>query len=720
MIDLDSVEHHPAVQEMVDVLLIKTQNTDRGYFQAVVAYFLATMASSMRASVLTRDRGDIPVNIYSIALAASGFGKGLSINILENEFLHKFKQVFLQETLPELAKESIQAIAEARCKFNPDEDPEEYADRLTSEYEKAGIYPFVFDAATTAALQQLRQKLLLASAGAINFQADEIGSNLLGNQEALNVFLELYDRGFTKQKITKVTKENLRGEYLDGSTPANALLFGTPTKLLDGGHTEEEFFSFLETGYARRCLFGWGQTSNKARHKMTAEEIYYLLSSPQNDKTITKWADYFEKLADKKMYLWQAKMEDPEGIKLLEYRLHCEEKADKLPEHEEVRKAEISHRYFKALKLSGLYAFLDQSRKVTETHLHQAIKLVEESGEAFQAILRREMPHEKLAKYLAACTSEVTQAELVQDLPFYKGRASVRAEMMSMAAAWGYRNHIIIQKSETDGIEFFRGETLQKTDLDQLLLSYGAHWAYGYKPHMVRFEQLHRLVVGQQTNGEPLHWANHHFKNDHRSEDNTIPGFNLIVLDVDQGTTIPAAIELLKDYKFLLHTTKSHTDEAHRFRMVLPINYHLEMEEEEYHQFMVNFLAWLPFEIDASTIHRSKTWESFGGGKYRYNREGEILDILRFIPRTSKNEQHLKEFQEIESLPHLERWFAQRISTGNRNNHMLRYALALVDDGKTLAEVRTMVHDFNSKLKNALPKGEINSTILRTVAKRYQ
>jgi hypothetical protein len=93
---------------------------------------------------------------------------------------------------------------------------------------------------------------------------------------------------------------------------------------------------------------------------------------------------------------------------------------------------------------------------------------------------------------------------------------------------------------------------------------------------------------------------------------------------------------------------------------------------------------------------------------------------LAFIPKTSKNEAYRQQFQQVQSLDNLERWFAQRMSQGNRNNQMLRYALALVDSGMTLLDVGKQVKAFNSKLQAPLPESEIDATIMVTVAKRYQ
>ena len=51
--------------------------------------------------------------------------------------------------------------------------------------------------------------------------------------------------------------------------------------------------------------------------------------------------------------------------------------ADKFGEHEEMYKAELSHRYFKALKLAGGFAFIDGHGEITEDNLYHAIAMAE-------------------------------------------------------------------------------------------------------------------------------------------------------------------------------------------------------------------------------------------------------------------------------------------------------------------------------------------------------
>ena len=712
MIDVDTLKHHPVIENMVDILCNKTQNVDRGFFRVEVAYFLAKMAASMRAVVVTKDRGKIPVNVYALALATSGFGKGHSIGIIENEFMSGFRRRFMEDTFNVMADKNLWEMAIERAALSGNEEAAE-KEKLDKEFIFAGALPFTFDSGTGPAVKQLRQKLLLANAGAINLQIDEIGSNLVANTEVMNVFLELYDQGLVKQKLTKNTADNLRGEELEGKTPTNALLFGTPSKLLDGGQTEDQFYSFLETGYARRCLFGMG-THKRASDNMTPKEVYEKLTQTSNTAMINKISDHFTQLADPAKFGWEMEVEDDVAIELLTYKIDCEKLAESYAEHEEIRKAEMSHRYFKALKLAGAFAFVDNSSEVTMDHIHNAIKLVEESGESFQKLMTREKTYVKLAKFIASNDSELTHADLYEALPFYKSSQTARNELMMLAVAWGYKQHIVIKKNFVDGIEFFSGETLEETDLNKLTIAHSDHYAFNYNAETAPFERLHELT---QLSG--MHWTNHAFTGQHRSEENVIPGFNTIVIDVDGDVSLESVHELLKDYKFMTYTTKRHTEENNRFRIIIPISYNLQLDQQDYKTFMNNFMEWLPFTSDEGANQRSKKWETFPGTyHYNDNDSAELLDPLKFVPKTSKNEHHQSTMQELESLDNLERWFAQRIANGNRNNQMIKFALALADSGMSYPEIETKVLSFNSRLSNGLPLEEIQSTILQTVAKK--
>jgi hypothetical protein len=708
MLSFNEMEYNPTSEKLVSILCNKTQNNNPLFFRVMVGYYFSMVASMMRCQIATHDRGDLPVNMYALNLSPSGTGKGFSTNILENSVIHLFRHRFLEETFPVLAATNLPKLALKRA-TRKGTDPDDELQRIEKEFDFLGNLLFSFDSATPPAVKQMRHKLLMADAGSLNLEIDEIGSNLVGQLEVLNTFLELYDVGKIKTKLVKNTSENTRSEEIVGKTPTNMLLFGTPSKLLNGGKTEEELYSMLETGYARRCFFGYAKSAFKT-FELTPEEVYENLIQQDSSIYLTEIAERFEKLADIINANKRLAMSKETSLLLIEYHLKCEKEAARYPEHEEIRKAEISHRYFKALKLAGAYAFIEDSSELTTEHLYQAIKLAEESGEAFNQLLTRDRPYVKLAKYVASVKRDITQADMVEDLPFYKGSAAQKSEMLSLAIAYGYKNNIIIKKSFSDGIEFLRGETLKETCLNKMIVSYSQDMTTDYSNETAPFDQLHKLT---QANG--IHWVSHHLNGGYRNEENCIPGFNLVVVDVDGGISMNSAKLLLKNYKYLMYTTKRSTDEENRFRIIFPINYELELDAKDYKEFMSNIYSWLPFAVDTATNQRSRKWLSHNG-HYEFN-DGEVLDVLPFIPKTSKNEARKELLSTQSSMDNLERWVANNIGDGNRNNLLLRYALILVDAGYDFEAIRSRVITLNDKIADKLDEAEIMGTIMVTVMK---
>lgn len=709
---VEDMSYNPDVEDVVRILCEKTQSSNHLFFRVLTTFHLCMIASQMRVLIRTHDRGDIPVNMYALNLATSGAGKGFSTNILEKEITNQFRSRFL-ENFPFTAEPNLEKIALKRSsRDSTDYDFE--LEKIKKEFASLGPLVYSFDSGTPAAVKQMRHKLLLADAGAVNLIIDEIGSNLTSSSEVLTTLLELFDMGGIRQKITKVTAENVRHEEIDGNTPTNLMMFGTPSKLLDGGKTEDELISLLDTGYARRCFFSYGKESTRDL-TLSAEEIYDRMTNKVSSTFVDSFSEKLGYLADSHNMGTVLTMTKETSLLVIQYKIDCERLADSLPDHEEQRKAEISHRYFKALKAAGAYAFIDGSPELTETHFFQAVKLAEESGKAFELLLSRERPYVKLANYLGNCGTEVTEPDLMQDLPYYKGSQATRADMVKMAIAWGYKNNVIIKKAFTDGIEFLRGEKLKVTDLTKMVVSYarggpGEHPAHGYANKTAPWTQLERLVTGTD-----LHWLNHHVHGGHRTEDTCIPGFNMIVLDIDGTMNLSTAKMLMKDYAAVYYTTKRHTDEANRFRIVLPTNYVLQMDAKEYKEFMKNVLESLPFEVDESCTHRSKKWMSHGD--HFEQTEGELFDVLPFIPKTSKNEERLQRLGSQQQMDNLERWIINNTGDGNRNVMLHRYARLLIEAGKNWNEIKDCITSLNDKLADKLSEAEILGSIMVTVGK---
>jgi len=343
-------------------------------------------------------------------------------------------------------------------------------------------------------------------------------------------------------------------------------------------------------------------------------------------------------------------------------------------------------------------------------HLHAAIKLAEDSGEDFAKIVARDKPYVKLAKFLASTQEETTHADLAE-LPYYTGPSQTKKEMLMLAISYGYKNNIIIKKLYVGGVELLVGETLKETDLDEVVISYSTKLGSDYENALAPFDKLDQLTL---LGGH--HWCNHHAVDGVRREETMMKGFNMLVLDVDGEVSMDTVQLLLKDYTYHMYTTKRHTAEENRFRVLLPISYVLKLDADDFKEFMNNVYTFLPFPVDTGTNQRSKKWMSNPKGISVHN-EGSLLDPLQFIPKTEKNTERENRLKATSDLNNLERWFAERMSNGNRSVEMIKYALMLVDSGRDLLDVQTAVMELNDKLKEPLSLKEITDTILKTVAR---
>ena len=635
--------------------------------------------------------------------------KGYSTGLVEDQVINRFRETFMENTFPLAAEQRMKSLANARA-ARKGTDPNDEYEGLLKEYNTIGSLLFSFDSATVPAVKQLRHKLNLARAGGVNLQVDEIGANLVGQTEVLNAFLELYDKGKIKDKLVKSSVENTRYESIDGSTPTNMLLFGTPSKLLDSGLTQKYLTEMLEMGYARRCFFGYIPKVKKNVGADAATLVNQMFNN-SNDATLDQLSCDLEQLADISNMNKIVRIEQAEAIYLMEYKIHCDKRADCLKDHETIMRSELENRFFKVLKLAGAYAFRDYSTNITIDHLEAAMRLAEDSGEHFARLMTPEYDYEKVARFLADCDTGVTLPDLEQALPCFRGSKQVKDQMIEYAVAWGYRHNIIVKKLYDGNILFLRGETLKETNTDEMILSTSTKLAEGYKASRIKFEDLSQL-----GSVNDYHWANHHFDGGYRREDHTLAGFNMIVLDVDGTLPLATAKELLKEYKCYFYTTKRHQneDKLDRYRIILPTNYELQLDREEYKMFMDNVMSSLPFEMDESCNQRNKKWLTCASAETFFN-DGDLFDVIPYIPRTAKNEEREARFKDQKDLDNLERWVLNNTGDGNRNKQLYNYAMVLVESGLQFTDIGERVRSLNNKLMDELSDEELQATILKSI-----
>lgn len=709
-----SMEHHPFISEVGAALAAKTNNPDPAMFRVMSAWHLTKAVSNMHGMVKSAVGSPMPINMYAVCLAPSGAGKGHAMSTLEQGIFGRYFGA-LNDKIAEAEHHAINQMAH---RYVADKGLDEALARAKAErdVDDLGQYVETFDSGTAPAIKQMRAKIQQLAFGALNLQIDEIGSNLTGSEEALTTFLELYDLGQIKQKVTKVTKEATRTLDMRTPTPANLLMFGTPSKLFDGSHTEKLFIDLVTAGYARRSFFSW-QASRKGIRSINQDEAFQkavtLLTALDNSHWIEKVRQILNSERGKVYTLT-----DRADKQLFSYRVYCEQRSEEYPEHQEDIRAEMMHRHIKTMKVAAAFAALERLPVVLMRHINHAIALTEESGAAFQTMLSRDKAYVRLAKYITTNKNRVTQADLVTALPFYTGSQSARNDMMSLATSWAYSHDKLIKKEYADGIEFFSGDSLEQTDLNEIPLSYSSHMADNYTNVTPEWNKIPKLLLAKD-----LHFTNHllaagEHGMGHRSEANIVEGCNFIVLDVDGTASLPLVRSVLEDYKYFIYTTKSHTDDDHHYRVVMPLTHKVRLNRDNFQNFMRNIFNWLPFEVDVAAKDRCRKWASHPGNLEE--NDGSLLDATQFIPNTVRQEKLSLAAEGLKNLPALERWFALQMSAGNRNNMLARFAFVLVDSGLSLPEIETRVISLNNSQTDKLSMAEIQQTVLRSVAQRIQ
>ena len=693
-------EHHPFLEQISTALSLKTGNPDKAMFRLMSAWHLVKALSTQQATVTTAWESKMPVNMYAICLAPSGAGKGHAMSTLERGIFSQYYE--------ELDKTVDQKEARAIERLTVTMGDSSMAEKLIH---GLGPYTDTFDSGSAPAIKQLRHKVQAIGYGALNLQVDEIGSNLTSVEEGLKTYLELFDMGQVKDKLTKNSKDVMRIRGTRDFTPANMLLFGTPTKVFDGAAIEKIFIEHLNTGFARRCFFSW-QPKRKTINKDEISDNYpELVAKALNDLRESPWLTFLKNIP--KITIRREFVFTPEANSLLtQYRSTCEKEFESLPEFSEILRTEALHRPSKTLKIAPIFALLDGSTEVTEEHLEYAILLAEESAAAFRGIMDREQNYVRLAKFILSQKGVSTQADIMSALTFFQVSQSQRNDMLNLATAWAYRNDGIIQRTFRDGVEFISGKSLEKTDLTKICISHGNQLAHGYQNVDVGWHDLVRMYTQDEHR-----FTTHHLINGHRIETGVLPGFNLLVLDVDGTASLSAVRTILEDYTYHIYTTKRHTMDSHRFRIILPLSHKLELNKEEYTKFMENVFSWLPFEVDTATKDRCRMWTTYGTAQV-YTNEGDLLDATQFIPNTLRQDAIRNMPKQIKNLPQLERWFAMRASEGNRNNLLLRLAMVMMDQGIDPIQIQERIINVNNTLQEPLPEAELHQTIFRTLARR--
>ena len=554
---------------------------------------------------------------------------------------------------------------------------------------------------TDSAMLKLMRILDLTEYYSINFNIDEFAGKVEKEYEMLSTsIIEIFDKGTVPVNLRSTVKTTKAQNQI----PFNMLAFGSPHLLFESSaNIEKSFMDLLQSGLARRSMFVNVATSVNR----------FTLNANANRSTIDALEAKFVEIQDK--YDHKELMLSDEAVSAyMSYMDSNTEESLSISDFSMLQKIYSKNKFWLALKVSGLIAVSKFHDRVELEDYEDAISIIEDSAKDFDGIINRQQKYELIVDYLLDKEKSESEYTLTQALPFYKEVRS-KKQFWDLAKGYAYEHNITLMIEEKRNLVFYEAKSKKKTNLDEpLIFSYSTDITNGYYSNDdVVWKDFYKVVTA-----DGVCYSAHRFTDGYRKKDNTIQGFDMLMLDVDDGTPLDIAKILLENYTYLIVTTKSHQKDKNghicdRYRIILPMANRLELDTEQYSKLMANIMEDLPIEFDRACKDSSRFYYS-AMGEYTYN-DGELFDADKYIPNTQEEEQYKKKGVALakKNISGISQYIIRNENNG-RNSSLTKLALLLAEQGYSEEDLKAEIKRVNKQFQSPLADSELERTIFRS------
>lgn len=372
---LDSV---PSIlKDAIKLLNKKHVNTPIKCILNVLIVKLAQMITSKRVQYKKINEQGFP-NWYAIVFMDSGIGKDYLVKDLDRLVFKNFGLWFSNKV--ELYRHQEEKLIEEKAsKEFKGTRGEEKRKTAFIQAEKAKIRNIFIEvsAGTQEGFYSDAEALSFANFGSVFLKISELGGYLstltTETKQFFNCLYEAYDG--------KVISKSIKGENRKAdlvNIPVNTLLYSDPNMFK--GELEKIFNNLMLTGISRRAMLSFRVPAPLEVDNLTAEQLKDLESKleaiGENLNTT------FLNISDGSIYELESTAYDNF---LISYKNICIEKSNNIDDANARR--EINSHFYKALKLSCIYACLNHPTQlnITSEDLQQAIITVEALGTDLEA-----------------------------------------------------------------------------------------------------------------------------------------------------------------------------------------------------------------------------------------------------------------------------------------------------------------------------------------------
>ena len=660
------------IEEMLDSLqTVGRRKTDRMIWESILYYYGSIMLNKYR---FKKDVGSSKhIRYYSIVFAQSGVGKSFGLGIVER--LCKFNNY--AEAMKLYYKKVLERLPE-----EPDEVSEVL--RYMPKSVTIGIE------GTAEGLFQVVQSQVSSQFGSLNLSTDEFGETITTSSGLLSKLKELYDGTF-KAKIIKGDAESEMKSDVENII-CNFIGLGSRKGVTHDA--AKELKRIASSGMYRRTFIIESTQRVEKNTEVTdtsaLEEYFDALN--ENNKSILINMTTNELFLDRYFTYSQEYLDKLEDI---DDDLIARADNDQLNEFAQYNTGSLEM----IIDLSHIIAFLEWDSELQISHLNKAYEFMLRTRDSVEDTFKSIHPY-KLMYDLLKLKDSMTISEMAEYEHAIPISATKVKDNIALLEELCYRQDEVLLKQEGK-VTRYKIETLPKTNLKKLIISTTedkkGKFSINYSPGELAWEMFPKLVTSKNIES----FTTCHYKpsnqapEGHRKADHFIEGQNLISFDIDEGMTITEAQEILKEYKYLIYTTKSHQKEKNgtvcdRFRILLPTKTKFYVTPEQHKTMYENLEKALNISSnDTQTRNVSRLFYTNPEATIYQNDTDKTVDISCCIPSTERSDKIMPVIQNIaeqEESGELDKrvagfikWFFMNTSEGNRHDNLTKAAYFFKD-----------------------------------------
>ena len=666
-------------------------------------HYVLSVIAGIRRCKLDQDGKLFPINYYGITFANSGRGKDFSLDCVKP-----------------IAKSTIDYYYETMI-------------AAKIKIENGNIPSVEFKEGSTSGFMQDREFLDIVAVGSTNIRVQELLSTMKSHdfESVINLLVESWQDGANEARSFK--------SYVSppiGHVPMNCLLYSSPEGFRNSSNKSfTNFINDLANGLARRSHVIFDDSSPDLENTPTIETITLKKKLiKEADDTLEHMSTYITDISEKSTEKTISISEEA-ALAIEIYDINNKNKTIKNQLMKNAVKAELASRAFKVTRLAALYALFDGNDTISLENIDDAIEWAEMLNKDLSIVLNAETIQEQIYDYLSKANKYVSET----DIRKYLGISATdfresKDELFSVA----YEHGAVVQVKIFDE----HGKVIRynlihgkETDSTNMICSASqGHPAEGFVTQNIGYQQIPDLLKG-------VYGANYSagtFIDSYRDTKNFIKRSNLIMLDIDDGTTIKEAMLFCSRYRGFIATTRSHQKDTKggkpikkqdRFRLVLVSKFEFNLSPEEHKATIKNMANFLGLHVDTKAVEVARFYYANPTGEIHKLTGEDLVDLRDYVPETKQQENAQEIYNNVEektkrregyepndNINAFDKWFLRTATVGSRNDTAWALYKALQEHKGADAQTAAMkVRELNAMLTDPLEESELQKTCLREV-----